>query len=76
MSEKKIPNLNTHSTLCDRLSIERIKWNQFTVDNELEKVKMQEEIVSDIVNLIEENLREIIEEKSYEFYSEKRTFEL
>lgn len=82
----RIPNLNTLSTLFDRLSIENVKLAHF--ENALEhdqltdtdrgeyhkKISVQSEIIEslkeEVVNLFEE----VLSSKEYAYIKEERTF--
>jgi hypothetical protein len=80
----KIPNLNTFSTLIDRLCIENVKKAHFVfiqeqnlrkdadIDN---KIKQQEAIIEALQLEIVDALEEIFSQGKYEYFGELRTFE-
>jgi hypothetical protein len=86
MNKKYVPNLNTLSTLIDRISVECVKKAHFmnALDNNevtdemkssyQEKVRMQDEIISLIREEMVAMLVNIFEDKKYEYYGENRTF--
>lgn len=71
---KYITNINTLSTLFDRLITENIKLFFFKKENEKEKISHQKKIIEDIKKMIEELLIETYETKKYDYLSENRTF--
>ena len=86
MNKKYLPNLNTLSTLIDRISVECVKKAHFMnaldnneVDAETkgsyqEKIRMQDEIISLIREEMVGMLIDVFENKKYEYYGENRTF--
>lgn len=86
MDKKYVPNLNTLSTLIDRISVECVKKAHFMnaldnneVDGKMkdlyqEKIRMQDEIISVIREEMVGMLINIFENKKYEYYGENRTF--
>jgi hypothetical protein len=86
MNKKYVPNLNTLSTLIDRISVECVKKAHFMnaldnneVDGETkrsyqEKIRMQDEIISLIREEMVGMLIDVFENKKYEYYGENRTF--
>ena len=83
----KIPNLNTFSTILDRLSIENVKMvhfqNALRFDNlkinEKKKLKnkisTQKKIISSLKKELNNFLRQILVDKKYEYIKEERTFD-
>jgi hypothetical protein len=86
-----ITNLNTFSTLVDRLCIENVKMSHFEFlieqneintsqsgslsrDQLLQKISIQREMISVIKEEIVNLLSIILEEGSYEYLDESRTF--
>ena len=83
MTEKKIPNFNTFSTIIDRLSIENVKLAHFQflkdVNNEsTSDIDIKIKVQIEVINLLKEELRlfmtEVFIEKRYDFIDEERTF--
>lgn len=82
----KIPNLNTFSTLLDRLSIENVKMvhfeNSLRFDkltlkekkNVSQKIKTQKKIIISLKKELNNFLVDILTNKKYEFIKEERTF--
>ena len=89
MPKTYIPNLNSPSTIQDRLSVENVKIAQFEtkfedlVDagyvvaaSEMEaKCETQKEIIKALIIEADETIYKIIEERFYKTLDEKRTFE-
>jgi hypothetical protein len=71
-----ISNLNSISALFDRLIIENIKLNHFSLTNNIEKIKEQKDIISLLKNELEVLMLDTIDNKQYHHISENRTFEL
>ena len=83
---KRIPNLNTFSTLVDRLSIENVKLSHF--ENALEhdnpnsqqsdelkrKIAVQNEIIHGLKNELTEFMHEVLQSGHYDYIKEERTF--
>ena len=83
MTEKKIPNFNTFSTIIDRLSIENVKLAHFQflkdVNNEsTSDIDIKIKVQIEVINLLKEELRlymtEVFIEKRNDFIDEERTF--
>ena len=85
--QKRIPNLDTFSTLIDRLSVENVKLATFeyrleilSLDEETKrkelhfKIDTQKSIIDDIKEKLREEMARILIENDYDFYEEKRTF--
>ena len=81
----KIPNLNTFSTLLDRLSIENVKMvhfeNSLRFDkltlkekNVSQKLKLKKKIIISLKKELNNFLVDILTNKKYEFIKEERTF--
>jgi|TARA_Y100000310_G_scaffold289777_1_gene316428 hypothetical protein len=70
----RITNIDTLSAYFDRLITERIKWFFFNKDKNAKKAEHQEMIISEIKNKIECLMKECFEKNSYNYISEKRTF--
>ncbi len=66
----RITNVNTLSSLLDRLIVERIKWYFFVKGDDMSLVVHQQEII----DLIKLEIEKILLEPEYEYLSEKRTF--
>jgi hypothetical protein len=83
MVTRRIPNLNTFSTLIDRFTVEIVKRSHFEFLAEMDqsrsselvsKIDVQNEIISGVrLELIEE-LKRVLESKHYDYISEERTF--
>jgi hypothetical protein len=83
METRRIPNLNTFSTLIDRFTVEIVKRSHFEFLAEMDqnrsselasKIDVQNEIISGVrLELIEE-LKRVLESKHYDYISEERTF--
>jgi hypothetical protein len=71
---KYITNIDTLSALFDRLITENIKLYFFEKDNLTEKSNHQKLIIEEIKNKIRTLLRDTYENKQYDYFSEKRTF--
>lgn len=74
MKSKKITNIDTLSTLLDRLISEKIKAYFFEKDGKLEQYTHQLEVISEINARIIETFEQCFEERGYNYLSEKRTF--
>jgi hypothetical protein len=83
MTEKKIPNFNTFSTLIDRLSIENVKLAHFQFLKEINTesngaIDLKINIQIEVINLLKDELRffmtEVFINKRYDFIDEERTF--
>ena len=87
MSNKKIPNFSTISTLIDRLSIENVKLAHFQniLDHDqpafdirhrlLGQVSTQALIISALKEELTRYLIDVFTSREYSYYSEERTFE-
>ena len=71
---KYITNIDTLSTLLDRLISENIKLYFFKKDSLMYNVKHQEEVISDIRKRLVLLFTDTFESKSYEYVSELRTY--
>lgn len=85
--EKYIPNLDTHSTLVDRLTVENVKLATFEHRLEISskdltlqrddlhfKIDTQKEIIENLKKKMTDHLLDIFSKMEYEFFEEKRTF--
>jgi hypothetical protein len=70
----KITNIDTLSAYFDRLITENIKKYFFNKENNKEKVKHQELIISEIKGKISSLIKECIQEGKYSYIGEQRTF--
>jgi len=70
----KITNIDTLSAYFDRLITENIKKYFFNKENNKEKVKHQELIISEIKSKISSLIKECIQEGKYSYIGEQRTF--
>jgi hypothetical protein len=70
----RITNINTLSSLFDRLITENIKLFFFKKDNILDNIQHQEKIISFLKIEIIELLEETLNYNTYDYISEKRTF--
>jgi hypothetical protein len=70
----KITNIDTLSAYFDRLITENIKKYFFNKENNKEKVKHQELIISEIKDKISSLIKECIQEGKYSYIGEQRTF--
>lgn len=78
-NKTRIPNLNSHATILDRLAIEVVKLCQFetgTATDKAQKIKTQIEIIDEIKKIAVIDFKEIVKEREYSYYGEKRTFDL
>jgi hypothetical protein len=66
----KISNIDTLSAYLDRLIVERIKWFFFKKDGNSELMLFQEDVVAEI----KRKIMDLLDEPSYYFKQEKRTF--
>lgn len=85
--KNKIPNLNTFSTVLDRLSIENVKMvhfmNSLKFDNITDiqkkkirlKIKSQKKIISGLKLELKNFLNDVLKYKDYNFIKEERTFD-
>ena len=85
-AETHIPNLNTLSTLIDRLTIENVKLvhfeNMFVEDdltvNQTEEIEMKMAMQHEIIEVLKRRLAHLMEEitlsGNYRFMKEERTF--
>ena len=79
-----IPNLNTISTLCDRLAVESVKASHIVtrhytdkpVELEKDKFQLQFVIFVEIGKALIATIAQILSEGSYHFVSEYRTFDM
>jgi hypothetical protein len=80
---RRIPNLNTFSTLVDRFTVEIVKRSHFEFlavieqgeRNDLSgKIDIQNEIISGIRAELIAELQRILDAKEYDYISEERTF--
>ena len=79
-----IPNLDTISTLCDRLAVESVKGAHIVtrhylgkpVELEKNKFQLQSVIFAEIGRALIAAIAQILSEKSYHFVSEYRTFDM
>ena len=80
---RRIPNLNTFSTLIDRFTVEIVKRSHFEFLAEMnpsqhhqlsDKIDIQNEVISGIRTELISELRRILESKNYDYISEERTF--
>ena len=83
MTEKKIPNFNTFSTIIDRLSIENVKLAHFQFlkevnDESTSDIDLKIKVQIEVINLLKEELKlfmaEVFINKRYDFIDEERTF--
>lgn len=84
--KQRIPNLNTFSTLVDRLSIENVKIAHFqnivehdSPDSQqkselLAKIETQNTIIAALKEELTNLLLDILETGKYEYVKEERTF--
>jgi hypothetical protein len=70
----RITNIDTLSSLLDRLITERIKHFFFKKDGLTKKVEHQEKAIFEIKKRISELFSECLESGKYNYLSEKRTF--
>ena len=82
-NDTKVPNLNTFSTLIDRLIIERVKLaqiedkqNDYLEDIYLNKINLQNEIIEKIKENLLLLLGEIFITERYRYFNEQRTFKM
>jgi len=71
----RITNIDTMSAYFDRLITENIKLYFFNKDNSLEKVKHQQQVISEIKHKISELFLEILKNNQYNYIEEYRTFD-
>lgn len=72
---KRITNVDTFSALLDRLITERIKLFFFEKENQVDKMLHQREIILELKIRIADLLEECFEEKGYQYFGERRTFD-
>ncbi len=70
---KRISNVNSFSTIIDRLIIENLKIFQFIESGDLKKADDQNDIISELKNELDIIFDEI-KSNSYDSISEQRTF--
>ena len=70
---KRMSNVNSFSTIIDRLIIENLKIFQFIENGDLEKADDQNDIISELKNELDIIFDEI-KSNSYDSISEQRTF--
>jgi len=70
----RITNIDTLSSLIDRLITENIKLYFFKKDKQNKKIKHQKVIISEIKIKLNELFLEVYNKNSYDYISEKRTF--
>jgi hypothetical protein len=70
----RVTNIDTLSAYLDRLITERIKWYFFKKDGLEDKVKHQEEVITDIKDKMNGLFWECFHNKGYDYRSEQRTF--
>ena len=75
MKKKYISNLNTVSSLFDRLITEKIKQYFFYLSKEKKKFKIQTQLINSLHNELQQTFKQIIKSKQYKFNKEKRTFD-
>ena len=71
----RITNIDNLSALLDRLATERIKEYNFDKQGKDTEAAHQREVVIEIKIKLNELFREVFETNSYEYVSEKRTFD-
>ena len=71
----RITNIDNLSALLDRLTTERIKEYNFDKQGKDTEAAHQREVVIEIKIKLNELFREVFETNSYEYVSEKRTFD-
>ena len=71
----RITNIDTLSSYFDRLITERIKWFFFKKENKVDRINHQEIVIKEVKNKINKLFLECFEKGSYEYISEKRTFD-
>jgi len=70
----RVTNVDTLSAYLDRLITENIKLYFFNKDNLTDKVEHQRKVIQELKLKISELLSESIENKSYDYIGEFRTF--
>jgi len=71
---KYITNIDTLSSLLDRLVSENIKLYFFTKDGPKENINHQEEVLAEIKSKIKKLLLDTYSNEKYNYISEKRTY--
>tara|TARA_R110001592_G_scaffold245242_1_gene506614 strand:+ start:1375 stop:1809 length:435 start_codon:yes stop_codon:yes gene_type:complete len=74
LKDMRITNIDTLSSLIDRLITENIKLYFFKKDKQNKKIKHQKVIISEIKIKLNELFLEVYNKNSYDYISEKRTF--
>ena len=69
-----ITNIDTLSTLLDRLISENIKLHFFRKENVIDNIEHQENLIEEIKYRITKLLLDVYKEKDYNYISEKRTY--
>lgn len=72
--KQRTTNIDTLSSLIDRLITENIKKFFFNKEKKTEKVKHQNIIIADIKSRLTELFLEVYNSKEYSYLSENRTF--
>lgn len=72
----RVTNIDTLSAYLDRLITERIKHYFFQKDGLIDKVGHQELVIAEIRQKVENLFAECLSNGSYEYLSEKRTFDI